>query len=211
MGGGEVARYLANYGDDRVSKAVLISSVTPYLLKSDSNPEGVDESIFEEIVTNLETDRPAFLQQFAAKFHNRSIVNHTVSDAFLQVWQGMANAASPRATLELVTAWSATDFRKDLEQIEVPTLIIHGTSDNTVPIDASGRRTVQLIPSARLLEYEGEPHGLTATAADRLNEDLLVFIKGGAETVAAVSETGGLENIGLGEETALGEESPAIV
>jgi len=178
MGGGEVARYISAYGSARVAKVVLVSAVTPYLLKADDNPEGVDVEVFDNILAGLEKDRPAFLKEFAQKFYGRSILNHTVSDAFLEFTGAMALTGSPRSTIELVTAWSATDFRKDLAEIRVPTLIIHGTGDETVPIDASARRTAKLIPGAVLLEYEGEPHGLTATAPDTLNEDLLLFING---------------------------------
>jgi non-heme chloroperoxidase len=178
MGGGEVARYLANYGSLRVSKAVFISSVTPYLLKTEDNPDGVDESVFEEMSKQLEKDRPAFLKEFAAKFYGRTMINRTVSEPFLEFFQSMAMTASPRATIELVDAWSRTDFRNDVSAISVPTLIVHGTGDATVPIDSSARPAAELIPGATLLEYAGEPHGLNATAAQRLNDDLLLFIKG---------------------------------
>jgi non-heme chloroperoxidase len=176
MGGGEVARYLGAYGAARVAKAVLISAVTPYLLKTDGNPDGVDVSVFEEMIANLKKDRPAFHQQFVAKFYGRTMIHHTVSEAFLEFTQAMALTASPKATIDLVKAWSATDFRDDLARFTVPTLVIHGTGDSTVPIDVSGRRTAAIIPNAQLLEYEGEPHGLTATVPERLNADLLQFL-----------------------------------
>jgi pimeloyl-ACP methyl ester carboxylesterase len=185
MGGGEVARYLSTYGSARVAKAVFISSVTPYLLKTEDNPEGVDAEVFDKILAGLEKDRPAFLREFGQKFYGRSILNHTVSDAFLEFTGAMAMGGSPRSTIDLVTAWSTTDFRKDLAQITVPTLIIHGTADETVPIDVSARRAVKLIEGAVLLEYEGEPHGLTATVPDKLNEDLLLFINGAADAIVA--------------------------
>jgi pimeloyl-ACP methyl ester carboxylesterase len=191
MGGGEVARYLANYGSLRVARAVLISSVTPYLLKSESNPDGVDESVFEGMIEQMEKDRPAFLKEFGAKFYGRTMINHTVSEAFLEFFQSMALSGSPRATIELVDAWCRTDFRNDLQGITIPTLIIHGTGDVTVPIDSSARLAAQLVPGATLLEYEGEPHGLTATAAQRLNDDLLLFIKGATINVLAGSAKAG--------------------
>ena len=178
MGGGEVARYIAKYRAARVSKAVLISAVTPYLLKTSNNPEGVDKKVFDEMVENLQKDRPAFLQQFGQKFYGRTMVHHTVSDPFLEFTQYMALTASPKATIDLVRAWSETDFRDDLKSFTVPTLVIHGTGDATVPIDIAGRRTAKLIPQAKLLEYDGEPHGLTATAPGRLNADLIDFLRG---------------------------------
>jgi pimeloyl-ACP methyl ester carboxylesterase len=188
MGGGEVARYLATYGDARIARAVFVSSVTPFLLKTEDNPEGVDASVFDKIIANLEDDRPAFLKDFAQKFYGRTLVSHTVSEPFLEFTAAMALTASPVATMDLVVAWSETDFRSDLAAITVPTLVIHGTGDQTVPIAASGRRTAQLIPNAQLIEYEDEPHGLFATAAQDLNDDLLTFIKGAAETLPAFTE-----------------------
>ena len=177
MGGGEVARYLGTYGAARIAKAVLISAVTPYLLKTADNPDGVDKSVFDDIVDNLAKDRPAFLQQFGHKFYGRTMVKHTVSEPFLEFTQSMALTASPKATIDLVRAWSETDFRGDLARFSVPTLVIHGTGDSTVPIDIAGRRAAAIIPGAELLEYDGEPHGLTATAPDKLNADLLNFLR----------------------------------
>ncbi len=177
MGGGEVARYLGSYGAARVAKAVLISAVTPYLLKTADNPDGVDGKVFDEMVENLVKDRPAFLEQFGSKFYGRTLIHHTVSEAFLAFTQGMALTASPKATIDLVRAWSETDFRDDLAGFTVPTLVVHGTGDSTVPIEVSGKRAAAIIPNAELLEYEGEPHGLTATVPDRLNADLINFLR----------------------------------
>ncbi len=177
MGGGEVARYLSKYGPTRVMRAVLIAAVTPYLLKTADNPEGVDKKVFDTMVENLIKDRPAFLQQFAQVFYGRTLVKHTVSEPFLEFTQAMALTASPKATIDLVRAWSETDFRDDLARITVPTLVIHGTGDATVPIAVAGRRTVKFLPHGELIEYDGEPHGLNATVPDRLNADLLSFLR----------------------------------
>ncbi len=177
MGGGEVARYVARHSSGRVTKAVFVSAVTPYLLKTTDNPEGVDQSVFDEMVENLVKDRPAFLHQFGQKFYGRSALHHTVSEPFLQFTQGMALTASPKATIDLVRAFSETDFRDDLAKFTIPTLVIHGTADSTVPIEASGHRTAKLVPGAQLIEYDGEPHGLTATVPDRLNRDLIAFLR----------------------------------
>ena len=177
MGGGEIARYLGMYGATRVAKAVFVSAVTPFLLKTESNPDGVDESVFDGMVEGLEKDRPAFLESFFPKFYGRSLVHHTVSEAFLAFTQAMAMTASPKATIDLVHAWSATDFRTDLAGITIPTLFVHGTGDATVPIEVSARRAAPLVRNSVLLEYEGEPHGLIATAVDRLNGDLLSFLR----------------------------------
>lgn len=176
MGGGEVARYLKTYGSARVSKAVLVAAVTPYLLKTDDNPEGLPKKVFDEIVENLQKDRFDFLKTFGKMFYGYGVISHPVSEAFLEFSQTMAMTASPLATINLVRAWSETDFRNDLAAITVPTLVIHGTSDHTVPIDNSARRTIQLLKHGELIEYEGEPHGLNATAAKRLNDDLIAFL-----------------------------------
>jgi non-heme chloroperoxidase len=176
MGGGEVVRYLSRYGASRVKQAVLISAVTPYLLKTADNPEGVDASVFEQIEENIRQDRPAFLKNFALKFYGRTALKHTVSEADLDWNQSLALTGSLRSTLAAAKAWSATDFREDMKRITVPVRIIHGTGDATVPIDVSARRSVKILSNAALTEYDGEPHGLFLTAADRLNAELLEFI-----------------------------------
>ena len=177
MGGGEVARYLGHFGADRVRRAVFISAVTPFLLQTPDNSDGVPRSVFDDMVENISKDRPAFFQQFSAKFYNRTVLHHTVSDATLQFFQQQALLSSPEACIRLIRAFSETDFRADLAGITVPSLFIHGTGDATVPIDVSARRAVKLVPAAQLLEYEGEPHGLLDTVPDRVNSDLLQFLK----------------------------------
>lgn len=158
MGGGEVVRYLSRYGTSRVTKAVLVSAVTPFLLKTPDNPEGVDREVFEEIAASIRT------------------LKRTVSDADLDWNQSMALTGSLRSTLAAAKAWSTTDFREEMKQITIPVRIIQGTSDSTVPIDASGRRSAKILPNATLSEYSGEPHGLFLPAADQLNAELLEFI-----------------------------------
>ncbi len=185
MGGGEVARYLSRYGTRRVNKAVLVSAVTPYLLKTDDNPDGIDGKVFAGIEQNIRKDRPAFLKEFGPKFYGRSVVHHTVSDPVLEWTQSMALTGSERATLAAANAWSTTDFRADLAAIHIPVLVIHGTRDETVPIENSGRRAAKLLPNATLSEYDGEPHGLFLTAADRLSEEILQFVGGGREPITA--------------------------
>ncbi|STX81314.1 chloroperoxidase [Legionella busanensis] len=176
MGGGEVARYLANFGQKKISKAVFIAAVVPYLLKTDNNPEGIDKTVFDGIVENLVTDRPAFLEDLSKQFYSYSVINHTTSTAFLEFFKFMALTGSPKATIDLVRAWSETDFRNDLTRITCPTLFIHGTDDIIVPIEKSARIATKLIPNSTLIEYEGESHGLINTAGRRVSEDLLNFI-----------------------------------
>lgn len=185
MGGGEVVRYLSRYGASRVRGAVLMSAVTPFLLKTDDNPHGVDAKTFTEIEEQLRKDRPAFLKDFAPKFYGRSMVNHTVSDADLEWTQIMALQGSLRATVASAKAWSMTDFRSDMASITVPVRVIHGTSDHTVPIDVSGRRSAKMLSNVTMSEYDGEPHGLFLTAKDRLNQELLALVGGTADPVTA--------------------------
>jgi non-heme chloroperoxidase len=176
MGGGEVARYLSRHGAKRAAKAVLISSVVPYLLKDESNPEGVDQSVLEDMKKQVRKDRFAFLQSFSRMFYGVGIVSSPVSDALLNWTFILAVMASPKATINCIDAFGKTDFRKDLAAFTIPTLIIHGTSDKTVPIATAGRAAAKGIAGAKLLEYDGEPHGLFATVPDKLNADLISFI-----------------------------------
>lgn len=180
MGGGEVARYLSRYNGARVARAIFVSAVTPYLLKTDDNPDGVDKSTFDDIIENLGKDRPDFLASFGKKFYGVGLMSKPVSQATLDWSQNMAFMASPRATTACVKAWSETDFRADLATIKVPTLFIHGSSDETVPLANSAEQAVKHVPNAKLVVYDGEPHGLNVTAKDRLNRDILTFVNGQA-------------------------------
>ncbi len=176
MGGGEVARYVGRHGAEKVAKAVLIGAVTPFLVKTDTNPTGVDQAVFDEMLEGLREDRPHFLAGFAPGFYGNSLIRKRVSSEVLAWTFQMAMLASHRATLECVKAFAMTDFRADLSAFTMPTLIVHGTADTTVPIDASARVTVRLIAGSKLIEYDDEPHGLIVTASDRLNADLLAFL-----------------------------------
>jgi pimeloyl-ACP methyl ester carboxylesterase len=176
MGGGEVARYVARHGADRVAGAVLVSSVTPYLLQTDDNEDGVDPTVFGAMVDGLRTDRPHFLAGFGKKFFGAGMLNFTLTNEILDWALMMALQASPRATIACVNAFSATDFRDDLREMHVPTLVIHGTADTTVPIDVAGRAAEKLLPNGQLVEYDNAPHGLFFTEKDRLNRDLLGFL-----------------------------------
>ena len=177
MGGGEVARYVARHGGRRVNRAVLVSAVTPFLLRTADNPDGVDPSVFAGILDGLRADRPHFLAGFGKSFFGAGLLNFTVTAEIMQWVLNMAMLGSPKATLDCVEAFSATDFRADMAALgNVPTLVIHGDADATVPIDASGRRTAAMIPGARFIEYAGAPHALFFTEKDRLNADLMAFI-----------------------------------
>ena len=176
MGGGEVARYLSRHGSRRIGRCVLVSAVTPFLLRTADNGEGVDAKVFDGMIERLQSDRPHFLAGFGKTVFGAGLLTSPVSSELLQWSQAMALQGSALATLSCVRLFSATDFRADLRAFDRPTLVIHGLSDNTVPIEASGRRTAAAIPDARLIEYEGAPHGLFYTERERLNADLLSFI-----------------------------------
>ena len=176
MGGGEVARYMSRHDGQSVSKAVLISSVLPYRLKTSDNPNGTEQAAFDQTAQALRADRPAFLEEFLSDFFGASRMALPVSDELLAWARGIALQASLKATLACAKSFSSTDFRDDLASFKVPTLIIHGTDDQVVPIDASSRLTAQSLPQATLIEYEGAPHGLFARHKARLTLDLLDFL-----------------------------------
>jgi non-heme chloroperoxidase len=176
MGGGEVARYLGKYGSKSVSKAVIISGVPPYLLKTDDNPEGVDGSVFEGIEKAVTADRYAFFTEFFKNFYNTDLLlGKRVSEQAVQASWNLAAGASATASLACVPTWHE-DFRNDLSVIDVPTLVIHGDADRILPIAASGRRTAQLIKGARLVVLKDGPHCITWTHADEVNRELLEFL-----------------------------------
>ena len=176
MGGGEVARYLGRYGADRVNKAVFISSVPPFLLKTADNPEGVDVGVFDGIRSALAADRPAFLASFFADFYNFDLLGgKLISEQAVRANWNVAVGASAKGTFDCVAAWG-TDFRKDLAQITVPTLVIHGSADRILPIAATGTRTHKAVKDARLAVVKNGPHGLIWTHAEAVNDALLRFL-----------------------------------
>ncbi len=176
MGGGEVARYLGTYGTKRVSKAVFMSAVPPFLLKTPDNQEGVDGSVFDGIKTALAADRPAFLSVFLSNFYNVDVLGgKKVSDGDVRLSWNIAAGASPKGTLDCVQAW-LTDFREDLKHIDVPTLVIHGDDDRILPFAATAKRTSELVKGSRLVVVKGGPHGLNWTHAEEINHELLDFL-----------------------------------
>ncbi len=178
MGGGDIARYLSSHGTDRVSKAVLIGAVTPFLLKTADHPEGVDRSVFDGMRAGITADRPQFFSDFGKVFMGADKPGSKVSEGILSWTLSMALQASLKSTLDCVGAFSETDFRPDMKAFTMPTLIIHGDADAIVPIDITARAAAKMIPGSRLEVYEGAPHGLCYTHKDRVNEQLLAFING---------------------------------
>ena len=175
MGGGEAVRYMSRHGGKGVAKVALIASVVPYLLKGPDNPDGAPGEMFDGIKAALEKDRPAFLAEFFKSFYGQGLLSG-VSQGVLDWSSHNAYFASPKATLDCVDAFGRTDFRGDLPSVTVPTLIIHGTGDQTVPIDPSARAAHKGIPGSVLKEYPGAPHGLLATHQDEVIRDLLEFL-----------------------------------
>jgi non-heme chloroperoxidase len=186
MGGGEVVRYLGKYGSKGVSKAVIISGVPPYLLKTSDNPEGVDGSVFEGIQKAVAADRYTFFTDFFKNFYNTDLqLGKRVSEQAVQASWNLAAGASATASLACVPTWHE-DFREDVARIDIPTLVIHGDADRILPIEASGARTVKLIKGARSLVVKGGPHCITWTHAEEVNSELLNFL-GKAAARRAVS------------------------
>ncbi|HEY5921954.1 MAG TPA: alpha/beta hydrolase [Kofleriaceae bacterium] len=175
-GGGEVVRYIGRHGVKRVARLVLVGAIPPLMLLSNTNPKGTPMTVFEGLRTGLTTDRAQFYKEFSIPFYganrNGSTVSQGVRDHFwLQCMQvGLKNA------YECIMAFSETDFSEDLKRVTVPTLIVHGDDDQIVPIDASARRSAELIKTAALKIYPGAPHGLTTTHAEQFNTDLQRFL-----------------------------------
>lgn len=176
MGGGEIARYLSRHGGAGVSRVALVSSVVPYMLKTGDNPDGVPQAAFDEMTEGMLADRAKFFTGFFKEFFGVGMLTQPVSDEVLHLAWITAMQAGLRPTLAAAKAFATTDFRPDLAAFRVPTLVIHGTSDKTVPINATGRAVAEAVPHATLLEYSGEPHGVFATQTDRLIRDMLDFL-----------------------------------
>jgi non-heme chloroperoxidase len=178
MAGGEVARYMSRHGGKNVAQAVLVSSVVPYLLQTDDNPHGVPQATFEQMAGAMKQDRAHFFASFFRDFYGVGLVSQPVSDEVIEWSRNVAMGASLKATLDCAGAFATTDFRPDLAAFsKVPTLIIHGDDDKTVPIDATARAAARAIPHATLIEYEGGPHGVFASHKERLTNDLLAFLR----------------------------------
>ena len=177
MGGGEVARYLTRHGGKNVTQAALISSVVPYMPKTSDNPNGVDPAVFAEMAEGMKSDRAHFFTGFFESFFGVGLVSSPVSKEVRQWAWNQAMLASFKATLECADAFATTDFRRDLPSFQLPTLIVHGTADKTVPIDATAREAAKAIRGAKLIEYDGAPHGLFATHKQQLAHDLIAFLR----------------------------------
>jgi pimeloyl-ACP methyl ester carboxylesterase len=176
MGSGEVARYLGTFGSERVAKAAFLGSLQPFLLKTDDNPAGVPQDVFDGISTAARGDRYAWFEDFFANFFNTDeTLGSRISEAALRANWTTAIGSAPAAAYSAVPTW-ITDFRGDIPKIDVPALILHGTADRILPVDATARPFHDLLPDATYVEIEGAPHGLLWTHADEVNAALLAFV-----------------------------------
>ncbi|RZF66123.1 alpha/beta hydrolase [Sphingomonas populi] len=176
MGGGEVARYMSRHGGKGVIGAGLISSVVPYMPEAEDNPHGAPVEQLTEIVESIKRDRYGFFATFFKQFFGMGFISSPVSNEVLAWAQQTANLAGLKPVLACAESFSFTDFRPDLSAFSVPTLIVHGTADKTVPIDATARVAAKAIGQSQLVEYDGAPHALTITESDRFTRDLLTFL-----------------------------------
>lgn len=177
-GGGEVARYIGRHGTGRLKKAVLVSAVPPMMLRTSDNPDGLPLAVFDGIrKASLENRSQLYIDLASGPFYGFNRPGAKVSKGLIDSWWAQGMQAGHKNTFDSIAAFSATDFRKDLEKFDLPTLVIHGSDDQIVPIDISGKAAAARIQGARLIVYPGAPHGLTDTHKDRFNQDLLDFLE----------------------------------
>jgi non-heme chloroperoxidase len=177
MGTGEVGRYLATYGSERVAKAAFLASLEPFLLITDDNPDGAAPiEFFEGVAAEVTEDRYAYFTRFYENFYNldQNLGTRISEEAVRASWNVAANSGGIASAAAPLT-WP-TDFRSDIAKIDVPAIIVHGTEDRILPIDATARRFAQLLPNATYIEIEGAPHGMLWTHADRITEILVDFV-----------------------------------
>ena len=176
-GGGEVARYIGRQGTKRVARAVLIAAVPPVMLKSEANPEGLPLEVFDQIRAGLAADRSQYYKDLAIPFYGANRAGAKVSQGILDQFWLWSMQSGQKNAYECIKAFSETDFTEDLKKFDVPTLLLHGEDDQIVPVHDSARKSERLIKGAKAIYYPGAPHGLTATMQDKINADLLAFLK----------------------------------
>jgi non-heme chloroperoxidase len=176
-GGGEVIRYVARYGKGRVAKAVLISAVTPIMIKSPDNPEGIPLSVFDEIREGTAFNRPQYFQDFTMPFFGYNREGAKISQGIRDNWWRQGMMGGIKAHYDCIKAFSETDFTEDLKSADVPVLVMHGEDDQIVPFKLTGAKSVKLLKNGKLISYPGFPHGMPTTEAATINADLLAFIK----------------------------------
>jgi non-heme chloroperoxidase len=177
-GGGEVARYIGRHGTGRVAKAVLIGAVTPLMLRTPANPIGLPMEVFDGIRTGVLGDRSQFFKDLSEAFYGANRAGSKNLQGFRDSFWLQGMQCGLKAAVDCIKAFSETDFTEDLKKIDVPTLIIHGDDDQIVPINASALQSAALVKGSTLKVYPGAPHGLCSTLKEKVNADLLAFIKG---------------------------------
>jgi non-heme chloroperoxidase len=187
-GGGEVARYIGRHGTKRVAKAVLIGAVPPLMLKTAANPGGLPMEVFDGIRANVLADRSQFWKELSMPFYGYNRSGAKISEGVRESFWLQSMMAGFPASYFCIKAFSETDLTEDLKKIDVPTLILHGDDDQIVPIADSALLSSKLIKNAQLKIYKGAPHGLCTTHKNQVNEDLLAFIKSGAQIARAKPE-----------------------
>ncbi len=176
-GGGEVARYIGRHGSKRVAKAVLVGAVPPQMVKSANNPNGLPMSVFDGIRSAVLADRSQFFKDLTTPFYGYNRPGSKPSQGVRDTFWAQGMQCGIKNAYDCIKQFSETDFTEDLKKIDVPTLIVHGSDDQIVPIDTSGKASAKIVKNAKLLIYEGAPHGLPTTHKDKLNADLLAFLK----------------------------------
>ena len=176
-GGGEVIRYAAKYGKGRVAKAILVSAVTPIMLQSDSNPEGVPIAILDGIRVSTATNRPQFFQDFTIPFYGYNREGAKISQGVRDNWWRQGMMGGVKAHYDGIKAFSEFDFTEDLKSVDIPVLVLHGEDDQVVPFPISGAKSVKLLKNGKLISYPGFPHGMPTTEAATINADILAFIQ----------------------------------
>ena len=176
-GGGEVIRYVAKHGKDRVAKAVLISAVTPLMVKTDANPDGIPMSVFDEIREGTATKRAQYFQDFTIPFFGYNRPGANVQQAVRDNWWRQAMNGAIKAHYDCVKVFSETDLTEDLKSVDLPVLVMHGEDDQIVPYQLTALKAIKLLKNGKLITYPGFPHGMPTTEAAKINADLLTFIK----------------------------------
>jgi non-heme chloroperoxidase len=180
-GGGEVTRYIGRHGTKRVAKAVLISAIPPLMLKTPANPDGLPIKAFDELRASVQSDRSQFFKDLSAPFYGANRPNAKVSQGLRDFFWLQGMMAGYKAAYDCIKVFSETDLTEDLKKFDVPTLIMHGTDDQIVPIGASALHSSKIVKGATLKLYEGAPHGMPSTLKDQINADLLGFFKGASK------------------------------
>ena len=176
-GGGEVARYIGRHGTSHVAKAVLVGAVPPLMLKTAANPGGLPIDVFDGIRAATIADRSQFFQDLTIPFYGANRPDAKVSQGMRDAFWLQGMAGGHKGLIDCIKQFSETDFTADLKKFDIPTLVVHGDDDQIVPIGAAGLLSAKIIPDATLKIYEGAPHGLAVTHADKLNADLLAFLQ----------------------------------